>query len=294
VALQRNGPRNGVGSILYLNNHRVPPLHGDSVKRPSARIAVLALVASCPAAADEVAAFCPERPGQTTPACVMAPGDLMLESGLASWSRQADGAAQDNRWVFGDLLLRRGVGANTEVQVGWRMLTQALGLDQPNGSRLFTTRAGDVTVGVLHNFSALDGPVALQVFAILPTGHRPSGAGDWGAGVRLPISLPLGRDWTLGVTPEIDAAVHASGHGRHVAFSGAVGVGRNLTTELSASIDVTVLRDQDPAGHTTTSVSSVALAWQPGTDTQLDLGVAAGLNRQSIGRQVYIGLAHRF
>lgn len=246
--------------------------------------AVMGLLLALPAFADE-AAFCPERPGQTTPPCVMVPGQTMFESGIASWSRMTDAGTPSSQWIIGDLLLRQGLGHQTELQFGWQMLSRQSGS---------AWRSGDVTIGLLHNFAAMDGPVAAQVFATLPSGQEPAGAGDWGAGARLPIALEIGEDWSLGLTPEVDAAVNATGHGRHLALGGAIGLGRSLATNLSASADLSLFRDRDPDGSTTSAVTSISLAWQTGADTQLDLGLAAGLNRHSLERQAYVGFAHRF
>lgn len=246
------------------------------------------------AAQSDEAAFCPERPGQTTPTCVMTDGDTLFESGLASWSRQRDSLSSQDQWIYGDHLLRHGIGHHTELQFGWRMLVHSADVDRTTGTHAASSGTGDVTVGLLHNFSSPDGPVALQVFASLPTGHHPGGAEDWGAGIRLPLGVALDGGWTLGLTPEIDAAVNASGRDRHALLGGAVGIGHDITEGLSASLDLAVFRDQDPAGHATTAVWSVTLAWQTGPDTQIDAGFAAGLNRHSPDRQAYVGFAHRF
>jgi hypothetical protein len=256
---------------------------------PPALALVLALgfasLASAPPVRAEEAEFCPERPGQTTPSCAMAAGSTMLESALLSWSRQTDAGTHSDQWVLGDHLLRHGLGRNTELQFGWRMLARSTGS---------SSRTGDVSVGLLHNFSALDGPLALQAFATLPTGGDGVGAGDWGAGLRLPVALPLGEHWSLGLTPEVDAAVNASGRGRHAALGGAIGVGRSIAEGLNAAIDLSLFRNQEPSGNTTSAVTSLTFAWQVGSDTQLDLGLAAGLNADSLDHQAYIGFAHRF
>lgn len=250
--------------------------------RESSVLALLAWIST--AAAADPGDFAAERPGQTTPTSVMPAGRLMFESALLSWSRQSDGDEAQNELILGDHLLRGGVGAHTELQLGWRMLSRSTGT---------ATGTGDLSFGVLHNFSALDGPLAVQAFVTLPTGQASVSQGDWSAGLRLPIAVALGDTWSLGVTPELDAAVNASGRGRHAAFGGAVGIGRALAEHLSTSVDLSLFRDQDPDGNTSRAVTSATLAWQAGADTQLDLGLATGLNRDSIDFQVYFGVARR-
>ena len=81
-------------------------------------LAGLALSASAAHAAD-LRDYCPDRPGQGTPACIMDKGHASLEVGMLEWSRSdADGVREDDL-VAGDMLLRLGVSQTTEVQLGF-------------------------------------------------------------------------------------------------------------------------------------------------------------------------------
>ena len=139
------------------------------------------------ARADEPA-FCAERPGQTTPPCVTAPGHLMLESGLAAWQRQQDSESRTDSWSFGATQLRLGLGSSVEAQLGWQMLGSSRTTDPAGHPLGSASRVGDVTLGLLYGLAGTNGPVAVQLFASLPAGRPPIGAGDWGAGARLPIA----------------------------------------------------------------------------------------------------------
>jgi hypothetical protein len=44
----------------------------------------------------------------------------------------------------------------------------------------------------------------------------------------------------------------------------------------------------------TPALTSVALSWQPGKNTQLDLGTNVGLNSAASDVEVYAGVSHRF
>jgi hypothetical protein len=50
------------------------------------------------------------------------------------------------------------------------------------------------------------------------------GAGDWGAGVIVPIGFNIGHDVQLSLSPEIDAAANETG--RHLASSSVVSLSR--------------------------------------------------------------------
>ena len=245
------------------------------------------------ARADEPA-FCAERPGQTTPPCVTAPGHLMLESGLAAWQRQQDSESRTDSWSFGATQLRLGLGSSVEAQLGWQMLGSSRTTDPAGHPLGSASRVGDVTLGLLYGLAGTNGPVAVQLFASLPAGRPPIGAGDWGAGARLPIALPLGAGWQLGLTPEIDAAVNQSARGRHLAFGGAVGLGHAISNAVSFGMDLTMMRDSDPAGASTRAVATASLAWQANARTQFDFGGGAGLNHDSLDKQFYFGVARSF
>lgn len=224
----------------------------------------------------------------------MSSAHFMLESGLADWQQQHDAISHSDSWSIGNTLLRVGLGSAIEAQFGWQVLGLTRTTDLTTHSTETASQTGDVTLGLLYGLSGTDGPAAVQLFVSLPAGKAPIGAGDWGAGARLRYARSLGHDWQLGLTPEIDAAVNQSGRGRHLAYGGAMGIGHPVTPHLSFGVDISVMRDEDPAGPTTRIVTTASLAWQLGTNTQFDIGGGTGLNRDSLDKQLYFGIARRF
>lgn len=134
----------------------------------------------------------------------------------------------------------------------------------------------------------------MQPFATLPLGGDAIGAGDWGAGLLVPVSAALGGGVQFELTPRIDAAVDEDRSGRHLAFGSVVGVEVEMTDTVSATIEGSALRDDDPAGRRTETLAAAALAWQPGEDVQFDAGGAVGLNPDSPDFQLYLGVSRRF
>lgn len=238
--------------------------------------------------------FCAERPGQTTPPCTLEPGRAMIETGIAGWTRESDPASHTDTLSLGSSLLRLGLTSRFEAQVGWTPLGISWQRDLASGALTRTASGGDATLGFIYGLAGADSPVALQGFVSLPTGGRAIGAGDWGAGLRLPVAVELGGGAQLGLTPEIDAAVNASGSGRHLAYGGAAGIGLPLTGKLTLGLDLALFRDEDPDEATTLATSGASLAWQVGANTQLDVGGTLGLNSASPDATLYLGVAHRF
>lgn len=263
------------------------------VRRLAFAAAGLVAFAAHPASAED-REFCADRPGQTTPPCTLAPGKVMIETAVAGWTLEQDADSRTDTLALGSSLLRAGLTSRLEAQIGWTPLGIQWTRDKASGAISRQSGTGDVTLGLTYGLAGANGPVALQGFVTLPTGGAAIGAGDWGAGMRLPAQVSLTKGVQLGLTPEVDAAVNGSGSGRHLAYGGAAGLGFALNDKLTLGVDVAVFRDDDPDGATTRASSGASLAWQAAKDTQFDLGGTAGLNHDSPDATVYLGIAHRF
>jgi hypothetical protein len=131
-------------------------------------------------------------------------------------------------------------------------------------------------------------------YATLPTGGAAIGAGDWAAGLLIPVSYDLGKGLALQLAPEIDAAADEDGNGRHLAWGSVVGLGIDLSDTLNAALEASLMRDRDPSGHSTQALAGLSLGWQPSEDLQLDIGVNLGLNAHSPDGEAYVGVTRRF
>lgn len=249
-----------------------------------------ALVAK-PALAQE-REFCAERPGLNTPACTAEPGHGYVETSLANWTLERQGHDRTDTLLVADTLVRVGIGKAAEARIGWTPFGHVR--ERGQGT---TDGVGDVTLGLKANLLHPDGDklaLAVLPYVTLPVGRTPVGAGDWAAGVLLPVTFELSDTVSLAGTPEIDAAVDEDGHGRHVQFGSAAGLSIDLTDAVTVEPEVELLRDDDPGGHRTEALASLALAVKLGERLQLDVQGAAGLNRDSPDVQLLGGVAARF
>ncbi|MDQ8697234.1 transporter [Hyphomicrobium sp. LHD-15] len=266
----------------------------------SCRVAVLGIALLLPihASADELRDFCADRPGLGTPTCIVDRGHVVIETGLADWTGEFDRPTRTDTVVVGNLLVRYGLTDTLEAQIGWDGYNFQRMRDTRGG--LFAERidgAGDMTLALRQSLRNPDGSgfsVAVMPYTTAPTGSDVFSAGDWGAGVIVPISLDLGHGLSLGLSPEIDAAVDGDGDGRHTAYGSVVGLGITLGETVSAALETSVFRDEDPSGPTTIALVGLAFAWQPIENLQLDVGAVAGLNSGSPDAEVYAGIARRF
>lgn len=257
--------------------------------------AVLLLVPTTAFAEDRD--YCPTRPGLGTTPCTIAPGHVSVEVALADWTLEQDSTQRGDTVLVGDSLVRFGVSDSIEAQFGWTPFGHVRTRDKLAGTIDTASRVGDATLGLKANLLHPDGSgvsAAVQPFVTIPVGRAPLGAGDWGAGVVVPITFDLSDRVNLSTTTEADAAVDQDGHGRHFAVSETLGLGFRLNKALTATIEGQVLRDEDPAGSTTQGLASLSLAWMAKDNLQFDVGTAAGLDRDAPDMEFYVGVSRRF
>jgi hypothetical protein len=241
--------------------------------------------------------LCTDRPGLGTPPCTVEPGRIVLELGIGDWTRDRSSGEQVDTIVAGDALARIGLTPHLEAQIGWTSYGHVRTRDLATGAVSRTSGTGDVTLALLHNLQNPDGSgvsIALMPFATLPVGGQAIGAGDWGAGLRAPVSVALSEGFALELTPEVDAAVDEDGKGRHLAFGSVVGLDFDLSGSLSTTVELSAFRDNDPSGHATQMLAGLSFGWQPSKDLQFDVGANLGLNQNSPDAQLYFGVVQRF
>ncbi|MEO7383724.1 MAG: transporter [Novosphingobium sp.] len=256
-------------------------------------IAALAVPLAAPAHAEE-RDFCANRPGLNTPACTLAPGESMAELGLLTWDHQEDVASRDDRLTLGNTTLRIGLNERSELELGFTPYVHDRQRDKLTGAAMSESSTGDGTSAWRRGLAGPNGPIAVQAYVTLPVGRSPGAAGDWGAGLLVPMGFNLGHGFQLEVTPEADAAVNASGSGRHLAFGSAAGLSHPLGKSVALTVEANVFRDLDPSGHDTLAEAAVSLAWQAGKTFQLDLEMDKRLAGGVPDHSLKFGLAKRF
>lgn len=258
-------------------------------------IAAAALAASTAAGAQELRDFCPDRPGLGTPPCTMDAGHADVEVGLADWTLERSAGERTDTLALGETLVRVGLTDHLEAQVGWTAFGHVR--ERGPGGRSSDSGVGDVTVALRRNLANPDGSgfsVALMPYATLPTGNAVLGAGDWSAGLLVPVSYELPHGLQLGFTGQVEAAVDEDRRGRHLAYGGIVGMSADLSDKLSATAELSGVRDDDPSGHSTELLAGLSAGWMAREDLQLDVGANIGLNEAAPDVQLYAGISKRF
>lgn len=241
--------------------------------------------------------YCPDRPGIGTPPCTMEPGKVSVELGIGDWTLSKDATEREDVFNAADLLVRYGVADHAEVQIGWTALGFARTRDKATGEIEHRSGTGDVTLAVRRNLLSPDGSklsIAVMPYATLPVGREPFGAGDWGAGMMVPLSYEITDKLSFVSTSEVDAAVDEDGHGRHLAYSEAAGAALKLRKNVTATAEYQILADRDPQGHHVEHLSGLSVNWRPAPHLRLDVGANAGLDSDANDMEVYFGISRRF
>lgn len=241
--------------------------------------------------------LCPDRPGLGTPACTIDKGHVVVELGLGGWTRDNNAGIRTDTVTAGEWLVRVGVTDSLEAQLGWTSYGHIRTRIRQSGVSSKDSGVGDISIALRQNLRNPDGSktaVAVMPYVTLPVGTSPLGAGDWGVGLLIPMSFELSKDLSFGLTPQIDAAVDSDGNGRHLAFGTVAGLGFGISDNISGTTELSVVRDRDAAGHSTTALAGLSFGWQPGDDLQLDAGLNIGLNRDSPDSEIYLGIVRRF
>ena len=254
------------------------------------------LAAGAARAGDDGRDFCADRPGKDTPACILDVGRVQFETSLVDDTHDRQASVSTDTTDYGDLELRFGLTPTLEAEIAWSpyvtVKTHGGGVhDRISGS-------GDLTFGVrqsLRNPNGSGFSAAIQPFVTAPTGRSGVGADAWQGGVIVPLTWQVSDAVGVGLTPELHVVPDQDGHGSHLAWTGVAAASRQVGS-VTLAADLWVSRDEDPAGGTTQASFDVDAAWQPDSlkDMAFDVGLNAGLNRQTPDLEAYLGLARRF
>jgi hypothetical protein len=256
--------------------------------------ALLLLVMPAAAAADE-ASICADRPGKSTPTCTVPAGHFQVETGLADWSLQRASGERDTSLVIGQSVLRYGLTDRSDIQldvVPWQRSTS-----RGPGFHDSMSGFGDLTIIYKHRLTPDDAAVqlALYPYVKIPTAKRALGSGKWEGGLLVPIDASIPKSpLSINLTPEIDWAADADGHGHHAAMAQVVALGWQVSDKLNVSGDLWSQWDWDPARTTRQASADGSIAYLANSNLQLDAGANFGLNRNTPDVELYGGVSKRF
>ena len=251
------------------------------------------MLASAASAADEQP-ICADRPGKSTPACTVPAGHWQIETGLADWSLQKDGGERETSLVLGETTVKYGVTGSSDVEIDLTPWQRAAS----SGPGVHDVASGIGDVKLIYKQQVIAGDavqVTVMPFVKAPTAKHSLGNGKWEGGLLLPVDYAIGKSpFSIELTPELDWAADADGHGHHAAMVQVASLGWQATDKLSLSAEIWGQWDWNPSGTTRQASTDGAVAYLLSNDVQLDAGANFGLNRNTPDVEVYAGVSHRF
>lgn len=239
------------------------------------------------------APICADRPGKGTATCTAPAGHWQVEVDAADLTHDRSGAIASDLGIFAAANVKYGVSDRFDVELAlppWE--------SNRTGGGPATSGFGDAVARAKLALTAQDSPVtvALDPYLKLPTARRDLGNGAYEGGLVAPASVSLPFQASLGLSPEVDWLQNANGHGRHVNFAGALGLGVPLGPGLTGGLELWGALNEDPGGWTRQASGDLSLAWIPpaAPSLQLDGGLNFGLNRATPDIQAYVGVSRRF
>lgn len=237
--------------------------------------------------------ICTDRPTKSNATCTVPAGEWQLETDIANATHDRQGTAVTNTVYPLNPYLKYGLGASTDIEVNWAPVVRIHTKD--DGGRHSTTGSGDLVIRFKSRLYASDQvSIAIIPFVKAPTAHSGIGNDHWEGGMIMPVGVGLPGGFSLTLGPEVDVLADADGRGHHVSLTNLVNVSRPLTSRLTFAVELWQQNNRDPAGTIKQQSADAALAFAVTPTFQVDVGANLGLNAQTPGHQIYLGMAYRW
>lgn len=228
-----------------------------------------------------------DRPDATESPYTVDAGAVQLEISLIEIGIENESGRTDTAISISPFNLKLGITSRIDLQLLFNPI-QHVSAD----GRRDSTDVGDFGVRTKINLWGNDKgstALALMPYAVFPAGDRD----EVTLGLIVPFAAELSGGWGFGAQVELVYA--RQDRGRYEgAFSHTAVLGRNLIGDLSGYLEYIGEYDYDASGRYLPYLSA-GLAWLVNPDTQLDLGVVAGLdNPRTEDVRIIAGMTLRF
>jgi len=234
-----------------------------------------------------------DRPNVASSSQVIGHGRVQLETG-ANWDRERNDAPHV-RTLSTPTLLRIGVGDTTELRVETDGRSIGHIFDPATGAR--TTSAGweSTSIGVKWHLSDGEGnspALGLIGNVTLPTGSATLRARGLLPRVELAAEWTLPDDWSLAVTPGAGADMDDRGvrYGYGVL---AASLGKKITDRVQGFLELAAPQIASASHGGSQAQVDVGVSWLLNKNCQVDAMVVRGLNNNTPGLSLALGLSVR-
>ena len=243
--------------------------------------------------------LCTDRPTKSTAPCTVDAGHFQLETDLFNLTVDHTGGGDVKTYLFTNPTLKYGLTATLDAEINMVPFAVVTARDPQTGTTSRTSGAGDMFLKLKWNLLGNAGGsvgFGLSPYVKLPTASGGVGNGAVETGLIAPVNVNLPNNWSVTLDPEFDLLKNAGDAGRHVNLAGLISVSRGVSKTLTLSAEVWADRNAEPQGATTQVSADLGAAFIPAKapNLQFDGGVNFGLNRNTPGAQIYLGVSRRF
>jgi hypothetical protein len=157
---------------------------------------------------------------------------------------------------------------------------------------------GDISLRWRHSLRHPDGEgisIAFEAFANMAIGGPDIRSNGWGAGLLLPLSVPITSSLSFITAPGFVVSENSLRPGVHVDYAGSLGLAQAMGS-FTLTVEWGYALNGDPDNRQVATTASAALAWSPprNANLQFDAGVAVATNAPAPDIQAYIDVVRRF
>ena len=233
-----------------------------------------------------------DRPDTTESPYTVPTRMFQLEASLVDFSRDRRGTAtRSKQWVFGQLNLKRGIAADTDLQVIVNSYSTAEQVE--GGDRVRSEGFGDVTLRLKQNLWGNDAgttAMALMPYLTIPT-HTEVSTRQWAGGLILPFAVWLPNGWSLGIMSQFDFIERSESGSSQFQWLQSVTTGIPVTEKVSTYFEmVSITNSRVPFQFS----GNAGINLQVTDALVFDVGCRIGINRAAPDLGLFSGFSVRF
>lgn len=238
--------------------------------------------------------ICTDRPTKASVACTVPAGSVQIESDVVSWTRMNDVGFRTDTILYSNPTLKAGVGTHTDLELNTAPYETVR--DRDTGNVDTEGGVGELYLRVKQRLTADEAKtqVSLIPYVKVPTARQAIGNGKWEGGIVGTANFPLPAHFTLTVGPELDVLANDDRGGHHVGLVSLVNLSHPVTKAINAYVEFWNEQEFAPGGTIHHYSIDLAGTYQLKKTMQLDAGINIGLNRDTPGTQLYLGVSKRF
>lgn len=250
---------------------------------------------------DKLRPMSTERPSKTDSPFTVDAGHLLIETSLASHTRNNDcisGTCAKTRQTTdgATTTFRLGLTQSLDAQVIFDAYRDFDNLDKGTGTRTSKNGFGDTYLRLKYNITGNDSgalAVAALPFVKLPTNQDDLGNNDSEWGVELPFYYAFTTEWGVGGMTQFNILREQADSGYYMGYINSLYVSHNFTSDLSSYAEIYTYKPDTSGGEWQNTLDfGVVYALTP--SWRIDTGVNIGISNAADDLSFFAGTAYRF